>query len=339
MFRLAYTIDGIPDTVEFDTEPSLNPGTTLTDLQLAKWTGFIFEPVDVWSDEYVWIVESVISSMPAERNGIFHNIMHTGNLAFTLLDSLTLANTAVGMTDFEFYPLLGRLRVLDLTNIRLEKSFEMVSFKGTKITHLRLSNVQAVEPLYALFAEFTACQSLTLEDMSMIPVTFPPNISVLNIHGCQLHKLNVSRNTRVLNVAHNNIQDVDFLVPCVKYLTALNLDSNNICAAGLGKLLKVQSTLTSISARNMLIGREHDIHSILHDLEHNSTLLKLDLGPLREHPLLANRLHANSMLPESEEAKKAGITIVARKNGEFDVNFGLFSVAGFFSSVFHHKSL
>ena len=340
MFRLSYTIDGTPDTVEFDTGPSLNPGTLVENLRLEKWSGFKFEPADVWSDEYTWIVESAISSMPGPlRKGSFQNITHSGSLAFTVLDGLTLCNTAQIMkTDFEFYPLLGRLNELDLTNIELDKSFEMISsLKGTKITHLRLCNIIPIEPFYALFADYQACRSLTLEDVSHLPEKFPPNITTLTIHRLfsQIHKINVPAHVRVLNVAHNNIQHVGFLIPCLKEITTLILDSNNICVSELGTLLKAQTaTLTTISARNMLIGKEKDIQTILRDLEHNAILLNLDLGPLRESPQLAARLRANRILPESNEVKNAGITIVARKNGEFDVNFGIYNVANFFSSVF-----
>lgn len=334
-------MDGIPDNLEFDTDPILNPGNQVGHFRLEKWSGFVFEPVDVWSDDYTKIVESAISNMPGpERKGFFQNVQHTGSLAFTILDGLTIENTDLNIdTDFEFYPLFSRLHELDLSNIVLGKSFEMVSsFKATKINHLRLCNVRPIEPLYALFADYTACQSLTLEDLSHLPEKFPPNITSLNIHRffSQIHKMNVPISVRVLNIAHNNIQNASFLIPCLKDITTLILDSNNLCAAELGKLLKVQTrTLTTISARNMLLGKEQDIFIFMHNLEHNATLLKLDLG--RDAPLLAARLRANRILPESEDVRKGGITIVPRKNGEFDVDFGIYSVAHFFSSAFHLK--
>lgn len=331
MYRLSY-FSTVRETIEFNVErknkiPHFDIAHgSVSALSLEKWDGTAFITVDIWAPEYYDIVDRFVESMPAPKSLIISNVSHSGNLASSHLDELTVANS---LGDSEYYPILSQLAKLSIVNIGTEiySPAFLTALSESSIDTLELSNVKPLKPLYHLLDEKTKkkpvlanLKSLTLVNVSEIPQKLPADLKSFSFRNMNQPFPSLPVMLLRLDLSHNNLCDLQKIAWAIKNCTLLEiliLDGNNFRPRELAHVFRLSNLklLKYISATGVSPLKKGDIDLLLRALEKNTILGDLDLSPVVLDPRLRNRLNLNNTLAEPDTIKKQ-LIVTENSDGE-----------------------
>jgi hypothetical protein len=262
MFRLNYTLNTVPNRIEFadDTNfekngiPDLDFSGNVSDLQLFKWNGSLYAPVDIWNAQYydllgrLFRLESGPESGPKKKTEnkttlTLTNVAHSSNMGACFIDTLVVEDTE--NTDMAFYPLLATLDGLVLSNVSLAGSIAGLSapffsaLANSGISRLMLSKVMPIEPFFELFefdlfdfkksmknvkkdTPLPKLKNLALEYMTAVPKHIPNTVKEFSLRYAELkprHTFNTLPTLPLtltkLDLSQNNIQKLSFVADAI----------------------------------------------------------------------------------------------------------------------------
>lgn len=379
MFRLNYTQNTITNRVEFtdDTNfekngiPDLDFNGNVSDIQLFKWNGSLYAPVDIWNAQYYDLLGRLFRPENGPKNKTtltLTNVAHSSNMGACFIDTLVLEDTE--NADMAFYPLLATLNGLVLSNVILAGFSTPTSapffsaLANSGISRLMLSKVMPIEPFFKLFeldfktyktsvksvkkdSPLANLKSLALEYMTVVPKQIPTTVKEFSLRYTELkprHTFNMLPTLPLtltkLDLSQNNIQKLSFVADAISkciLLQDLILDDNNFYWTELAYIFRMSHLrcLKKISARDVECGAKQrkEISLLLDALIHNTALIELELAPVQLRQGEFERLY-NRLLVNRNLAESGDVKkgLAIRENAD-GKTFAVDLVARFFGGV------